>query len=284
MAMLLTGKVKDLGGFSVRRVLPHSKKRMVGPFIFFDHMGQAEFQPGDGIDVRPHPHIGLATITYLFEGEILHRDSLGTVAEILPGDVNIMVSGSGIMHSEREPIEVKSKVHRVAGIQSWIALPKAMAEAAPSFTHVSRHDLPCFVKEGVMKRLVVGEAEEMVSPAKIPSPGFYLDVLAQKGRVVTRPNPDQECMVYIVFGEIDVNGSQYQEGDSLLLDSTDTIAAVSNSRMIMIGGTKWDEVPHIEWNFVAFDRDRIEQAKADWRAQRFPTISGDDQEYMPLPE
>ncbi len=283
MAILLKTRQKDLDGFFVRRILPNAAKRMVGPFIFVDHMGPADFDAGDGIDVRPHPHIGLATITYMMEGSLLHRDSLGNNLEILPGDVNWMTAGKGIVHSERETIEVKSKPHRLNGMQCWMALPKALAEIAPSFTHIKRAQLPHYMHDGVLKRLIAGEAHGLTSPIKTYSPMFYLDVLAKANRTIARPNTEQECMVYILDGQVEIDKQNYEAGDVVLLEEETCMLANSNCRLLMLGGESWPEVPHIEWNFVSFDRERIEKAKQDWREQRFPTIPGDDNEYTPLP-
>jgi len=284
MATPLQGRTKDLDGFSVTRILPSSTKRMVGPFIFLDHMGPADFAAGDGIDVRPHPHIGLATITYLMEGSLLHRDSLGNQLEILPGDVNWMTAGRGIVHSERETLEVKAAPHRLNGMQAWVALPKEYAEIAPSFNHIKRCELPHFMHAGVQMRLIIGEAYGMTSPIKSYSPMFYLDVLARAGTTIERPNPTQECLVYLLDGGMRIGNNEYSTGALVLLDDNEQqIKAMTNCRVLLYGGEAWPETPHIEWNFVSFSRERIEQAKADWREQRFPKIPGDDAEFTPLP-
>lgn len=284
MTISLNGKPKDLDGFSVKRILPHAKKRMVGPFIFIDHMGPADFAPGDGIDVRPHPHIGLATITYMFEGSLLHRDSLGNNLEILPGDVNWMTAGRGIVHSERETIEVKASDHRLNGMQCWVALPQAMAEIEPSFNHIKRAELPHFMKDGVLKRLIVGEAFGMTSPIKTYSQMFYLDVMAKSGKTVERPDSEQECMIYVVQGEISINGEDFPAGEAILLEKETEITARTNCRLLMLGGSAWPNIPYIFWNFVSFSKERIEQAKEDWRENRFPGIPGDREEFTPAPD
>lgn len=283
MAKALRGHQKDLDGFSVTRILPHANSRMVGPFIFLDHMGPADFAAGEGIDVRPHPHIGLSTITYLFEGSLLHRDSLGNNLEILPGDVNWMTAGRGIVHSERETIEVKAQAHRLNGLQSWLALPRGMADIAPSFTHIKRCELPHFMHDGVVIRLIAGEAYGLTSPLKTYSPMFYVDVLAKQGKEVERPNPHQECLVYVLSGEIELGEELVTAGQVRLLEDERGFTAHENARVVMLGGDAWPEVPHIYWNFVAFDRNRIEQAKDDWQHGRFPTIPGDAEEATPLP-
>ena len=283
MTTVLKGHQKDLDGFSVTRILPHGAKRMVGPFIFMDHMGPAQFAAGEGVDVRPHPHIGLSTLTYMFEGSLLHRDSLGNHVEILPGDVNWMTAGRGIVHSERETIEVKAAEHKLNGLQCWLALPKTMAEVEPSFTHLQREHLPHYMKDGALIRLIAGEAFGMTSPIKTYSPMFYLDVLLKAGKAITRPKPEQECLAYIVDGNVVIDGEAYSQGSAVLLNANAHLTASTNTRMILLGGEAWPEVPFIEWNFVSFDQARIEQAKSDWIAQRFATIPGDNQEFTPLP-
>ena len=283
MTTVLNGHRKDLGGFGVTRILPNGAKRMVGPFIFMDHMGPAEFSAGEGIDVRPHPHIGLSTLTYMFEGSLLHRDSLGNNVEILPGDVNWMTAGRGIVHSERETIEVKAAAHRLNGLQCWLALPRAMAEVEPSFTHIKRAHLPHHMHDGTLIRLIAGEAYGMTSPIKTYSPMFYLDTLLKAGKVIQRPNPEQECLAYIVEGNVVINGEAYGQGSAILLDENTHVTASTHVRIILLGGQAWPEVPFIEWNFVSFDKARIEQAKNDWQAQRFANIPGDNQEFTPLP-
>ncbi len=283
MAVKLSSHSKDLGGFSVTRILPNIKARMVGPFIFVDHMGPADFSPGEGIDVRPHPHIGLSTITYLLEGSMLHRDSLGNNMEILPGDVNWMTAGRGIVHSERETIEVKSSPHRVNGMQCWVALPKQFAELEPAFTHIRRCQLPHYMKQGLLARLIAGEAYGMSSRLKTYSPMFYLDVLARAGRTIPRPNPSQECMVYVLDGRLSCDDEELSAGDCVLLEDHPELAALEHSRVLLLGGEAWDETPFIDWNFVSFSKERIEQAKQDWRDGHFAKIPGDSEESIPLP-
>lgn len=283
MAYLLNTREKDLDGFTVRRILPNAAKRMIGPFVFIDHMGPADFTAGEGIDVRPHPHIGLSTITYLMEGSLLHRDSLGNNLEIQPGDVNWMTAGKGIVHSERETIEVKSGQHKLNGMQCWMALPKDMAEVSPSFTHIKRASLPHHMFDGVLIRLIAGEALGLTSPIKTYSPMFYLDILAKPEKEISRPNPDQECMVYVLDGSVTIEGTPYEAGDVIILEDEQCINSTSHCRLLMLGGEEWPEVPILEWNFVSFDRERIEKAKDDWRELRFPKIPGDDNEFTPLP-
>ena len=283
MAKELIAKEHDLGGLTVKRVLPHFEKKMIGPFIFFDHMGPTQFKAGQGINVRPHPHIGLSTLTYLFEGGILHRDSLGNHLEILPGDVNWMTAGKGIVHSERETFEVRANAHAIDGLQCWIALPEEMAELEPSFIHVKKQQLPQIIFEDVMMRLVVGEAFGMSSPVKTYSPMFYLDIAACAGADIERPNPTQEAAVYIISGEISVAGIEYKAGQFVLFEEQDMgFSFLAPGRVVMLGGQKFDKTPYLKWNFVSFNKERIDQAVDDWRERRFPDIPDDNKEFIPF--
>ncbi len=283
MAKVLKAKEHDIGGLSVKRVLPNQAKFMVGPYIFFDQMGPNDFPAGQGINVRPHPHIGLSTLTYLFAGSILHRDSLGNNLEIQPGDVNWMTAGKGITHSERESFEVRANPHSISGLQCWVALPEHMAELEPAFSHTKKNDLPHITHEGVMMRLVVGEAYGLSSPVKTYSPMFYIDVVASEGSVIDIPNPNQETGVFTVCGDVTINGETYGPNQFILLEPGDEqITLASDGRFVMLGGDKFEKIPFIQWNFVSFSKERIEQAKEDWRAGRFPTIPGDDKEFIPL--
>ncbi|MFC4699932.1 pirin family protein [Glaciecola siphonariae] len=281
MATLLIAKEHDLGGLTVKRVLPHMQKKMIGPFIFFDHMGPTSFSAGQGINVRPHPHIGLSTLTYLFEGSILHRDSLGNHLEIFPGDVNWMTAGKGIVHSERETFEVRANPHAIDGLQCWVALPEKMCELEPSFQHVKKQQLPTLTKEGVMMRLIVGEAYGMSAPIKTYSPMFYLDVAACAQSFIELPHADQETALYVISGEVEVSGKCYKKGDFVLFDSNDTgFKFVEAGRVVLLGGEAFEVAPHITWNFVAYSRERIDQAIADWRAGRFPDVPDDNKEFI----
>ncbi len=292
MAQHLSAKEHDLGGLVVKRVLPHMQKKMVGPFIFFDHMGPSDFSAGTGINVRPHPHIGLSTLTYLFKGSILHRDSLGNHLEIFPGDVNWMTAGKGIVHSERETFEVRANPHHIDGLQCWVALPEHMVELSPSFQHVKKASLPHLIHEGVMMRLIVGEAYGMSAPVKTYSPMFYVDVAACAESIIARPNASsdksadesiQECAAYVVEGEIEIAGEHYTKGQFVLLDASDKeIVMTQSGRLILLGGEKFEKVPYLTWNFVAYTRERIDQAVNDWREQRFPIIPDDNQEFIPF--
>lgn len=283
MAQALNAVEHDIGGLFVKRLLPNQKKRMIGPFIFFDQMGPSRFPAGQGINVRPHPHIGLSTLTYLFEGSILHRDSLGNHMEIFPGDVNWMTAGKGIVHSEREAFEVRANKHSISGLQCWVVLPEEMAELEPAFNHVKKQDLPYLIHEGVMMRLVVGEAYGLSSPVKTYSPMFYIDIAASGGSKIHRPHTEQETAIFVVSGSISVDDIEYGEGEFVLFDDHDNEVLVNKcGRFIMLGGQKFETVPFIHWNFVSFKKERIEQAKENWKNGLFPKIPGDDKEFIPL--
>lgn len=278
--------VKDLGGFRVRRALPSEQRRMVGPFIFLDHMGPARFEPGEGMDVRPHPHIGLATLTYLVEGGIRHRDTLGTVADIAPGDVNWMTAGRGIAHSERTAPERRASGLRMQGIQSWIALPRAHEEDAPAFFHHDAGDLPHLDDQGVRLRLIVGHAYGQRSPVATDWSMVYADAALDAGRSLPLPDEHAERAVYVVDGEIEVAGEAFGAHRLLVFRPGDriTVRAKTASRLIVLGGEPMDGPRHLWWNFVHSSKDRIEAAKADWRAGRFGLVPGDDREFIPLPQ
>lgn len=276
---------RDLGGFTVRRVLPAAKLRNVGPFVFFDHMGPARFQRGEGIDVRPHPHIGLATVTYLFEGEILHRDSLGFEQPIRPGDVNWMTAGRGIVHSERVSAEVRATEHRLNGIQSWVALPKADEETEPSFFHHPADSLPEFTQGAATLRLIAGSAFGHTAPTKTFSRMFYVDALLPAGASVTLPSDYEERALYVADGAIDIDGETYTPGKMAVFAPGADVAfeAVKESRTMLLGGEPLDSPRHIWWNFVSSSKERIQQAKDDWANDRFARVPGDS-EFIPLPE
>jgi len=278
-------RTRDLGGFTVARVLPYAKRRTVGPFIFFDRMGPAEFPPGEGIDVRPHPHIGLATVTYLFDGEIMHRDDLGFEQPIRPGDVNWMTAGRGIVHSERTRDEIRDTDTTMFGIQSWIALPKDQEESDPGFFHHPAATLPEISRDGVEMRLIAGTAYGETSPVVTASPMFYLDVRMDAGASLKVTDEYAERAVYIVEGSISINGETHSENEMLVLasDTHVTVEAREASRVMLLGGAPIDGERHIWWNFVSSSKERIEQAKADWKEGRFGKIAGDD-EFIPLPE
>jgi len=287
VSRVLEGRARDLGGFSVRRVLPAGGLQTVGPFIFFDHMGPARLEPGAGVDVRPHPHIGLATVTYLFDGEFMHRDSLGTAQLIRPGDVNWMVAGRGIAHSERTPEELRqardgSGLH---GIQIWIALPRAAEETEPSFAHYPAAALPEIRRPGLQMHLIAGEAYGQRAPAVVFSPMFYLAARLEAGSEVELPEECRERAVYVAEGEIAVAGEHHGVGRMVVFEPEGpaTVHAVTASRVMLLGGAPLDGPRHIWWNFVSSSLERIERAKRDWREERFVAVPGDD-ERIPLPE
>jgi redox-sensitive bicupin YhaK (pirin superfamily) len=284
---VLEGRPRDLGGFSVRRVLPAGGQQTVGPFIFFDHMGPAIFAPGEGVDVRPHPHIGLATVTYLFEGEFMHRDSLGSAQLIRPGDVNWMVAGRGIAHSERTPPELRrapagAPIH---GIQTWIALPTAHEETSPSFSHHPAADLPEITGNGAQLRLIAGEAYGARAPAAVFSPMFYVEAILEAGATIELPDHYQDRAAYVVEGGVEVAGQHYAVGQMTVFAAAVpvTLRASGPARVMLLGGAPLDGPRHIWWNFVSSSRERLERAKLDWRDDRFAAVPGDP-ERIPLPE
>ncbi|MBE1287557.1 MAG: hypothetical protein GJ671_07570 [Alteromonadaceae bacterium] len=281
MPRLLKAKQHDIGGLYVKRILPNPEQKMVGPFVFFDHMGPGKFARGEGINVRPHPHIGLSTLTYLFCGSILHRDSLGNHLEIYPGDLNWMTAGRGIVHSERETLEVKASEHDIDGLQCWIALPPEKAEIAPDFVQVKKHQLPHYIHDGITLRLVAGDAYGMSAPFKTHSPLFYVDALLDAGKHIDKPHSHQETAVYVIYGEVDIGGEIYNQHDFVVLAKDKTITANQHSRVIILGGEPFAQKPLLEWNFVAYSKERLQKAKEDWRAGKFPSIPGDDHEFIP---
>lgn len=276
-------KMADLGQFTVRRSLPARQRRMVGPFVFFDHMGPAEFEPGRGIAVLPHPHIGIATITYLFQGEIIHRDSLGVEQPITAGAVNLMVAGRGIVHSERAGSDL-NELSSLHGIQSWIALPEALQEMAPAFTHYPAEDLPDIEMEGSRVRIIMGEAYGERSPVETFSRTLYLDVALQAGAKLTLPADEEELGFYVAEGSVEVDGVSITAGVMAIACPGQTVVlkGLEDTRMMVVGG---DSVGprRMFWNFVSTTRERIELAKQDWRDQKFDPVPGDD-EFFPLPE
>ena len=281
---LIEPHIQDLGGFQARRLLPSDVLTLVGPFIFFDHLGPAVFPPGRGVDVRPHPHINLATVTYLFEGVLLHRDSVGSVQEIRPGAVNWMTAGRGIVHSERTPDDERSKEAILHGIQTWIALPDEYEETDPWFRHHPATELPVWEDAGVSFTLIAGEACGRISPVEIFSPMIYLDVQLTPGTEFTLPGDYSEQAVYSVTEGLAIDGVLLAQHRLAVLTSGTpaNISASSTARCIVIGGEPVGE-RHKWWNFVSSQRDRIEQAKLDWREGRFGQVP-EETEFIPLPE
>jgi len=282
--LVIEPRPRDLGGFEVRRVLPYVKRRMVGPFVFLDHIGPAVFAPGTGVDVRPHPHVGLATVTYLFEGEMMHRDSTGAVRNIMPGDVNWMTAGRGIVHSERTAPDARARGFAMHGIQAWVALPVEAEETEPSFHHHGKDSLPMIDMDGVRLRLIAGTAYGKTSPVETFSPTFYLDAAMQGGSVLPLTGEHEERAVYIAEGAVEIGGEAYESGRMLVFapGAAAAIHAVADARLMLLGGANIGE-RHIWWNLVSSRPERIEQAKADWKERRFPPVPGET-EFTPLPE
>ena len=283
---LIVPRAVDLGEMTVRRALPSTKRQMVGPFIFFDQMGPAEFLTDQGIDVRPHPHINLATLTYLFEGEILHRDSLGTEQTIQPGAVNWMCAGRGIVHSERTSEERRRQGQRLFGIQTWMALPAAHEEVDPAFLHHGADALPIVDDDGVRARLIAGRAFGATSPLTTASETLYADVQLEAGAQVPIEVTYEERALYTVTGTIEVAGDAFEPGQLLVLRPGDviTVAARSGARFMLFGGAPMDGPRYIWWNFVSSRPERIKAAKEEWARGRFDTVPGDEAEFIPLPD
>jgi redox-sensitive bicupin YhaK (pirin superfamily) len=274
----------DLGGFVVRRVLPSQGRQMVGPFIFFDHLGPTQFAPGYGIDVRPHPHIALATVTYLFSGTLEHRDSLGTVREIRPGDVNWMSAGHGIAHSERTPQAARIPGEHVHGIQSWVALPDGQEDGEPTFVHYPAATLPTRVAQGVDLTIVAGEAFGMRSPVATLWPTLYAYAQFADGAVLEVPPDHGERAVYVVQGELAVGDLPVTVGQLAVLEpgTHPTLRATGETRAMLLGGERFPTPRYIWWNFVASSEERIERAKERWERQQFPPVPGET-EFIRLP-
>lgn len=286
-------RAKDIGGFEVRRALPAVKKRMVGPFVFFDHVGPAEFAAGEGgIDVRPHPHIGLATVTYLHEGEFRHRDSLGTDQMIYPGEVNWMIAGHGIAHSERTSDETRKAPHKLAGIQVWVGLPEMHEDCPPAFEHVKANALPKLIDTGVDATLIIGKAHGEEAPVKTFQDMFYLDAKLGAGKAMPLPDDMEERAAYVVSGSVETAGDTFTEGMMMVFrpgDKMSVRAGEAGAHVMLIGGESMDGPRHLWWNFVSSSKDKIAQAKRDWadpaaRAKRFALPPGDNDEFIPLPD
>ncbi|SNY52452.1 hypothetical protein SAMN06297280_2124 [Arsukibacterium tuosuense] len=281
--LIIEPRPHDLGGFTVRRSLPVRQKRSIGPWIFFDEMGAAEFAPGSGVNVRPHPHINLATVTYLFDGEILHRDSLGSYQPITPGDINLMVAGKGIVHSERERPQVTNSVHRLHGLQLWMALPEADEETEPAFYHYPATAIPATIIDGVPVRVLIGSAYGLHSPVKTFYQTLYLEATLQPGQSLVLPNAAERGL-YLVSGGLKLQDSQLAAQQLAVLGPAagGTITATAPSRIALIGGEAITKRV-MEWNFVSSRKERVEQAKRDWQQGHFPKVPGDEDEFIPLP-
>jgi redox-sensitive bicupin YhaK (pirin superfamily) len=278
-------KIHDLGGFQVRRLLPQLPTRRVGPFVFFDHLGPAGFAPGQGMDVRPHPHIGLATVTYLFEGAIEHRDNLGNVQTIRPGDVNWMTAGRGIVHSERTPAAERAAGQVMHGIQTWVALPQAAEEVEPEFYHHPAASLPTWQRDGVSLRLIAGEAFGEKSPVRTFSRMFHIAAEFAAGSVLRLPAEHVERCVYATDAALKVGETELPPQHMAILPAGATVEihATDAAHAILCGGDPLDGDRHLWWNFVSSSRERIEKAKADWQAMRYPPVP-DETEFIPLPQ
>ena len=289
---VIVPRARDLGGFEVRRALPAPKRQMVGPFIFFDQMGPAEFVTGKGIDVRPHPHIGLATVTYLYKGKIHHRDSLGTDSWIEPGAVNWMVAGHGITHSERADGDLLKRPHDLFGIQTWVALPKDAEDDPADFQHAAKDDLPFLEGEGKQVRLILGDAWGERAPVQTFSEMFYADAVLEAGASIPLPDNHEDRGIYVVEGSITVAGQDYAAGQMMVFrpgDAMSLTAGEAGARLMMLGGATLEGSRHIWWNFVASSKERIDAAKEAWRAGdwahgRFKLPPGDEDEFIPLPD
>lgn len=288
---LIIPRARDLGGFEVRRALPAPQRQMVGPFIFFDQAGPAEFLTGQGIDVRPHPHIGLGTVTYLYRGDFHHRDSLGTDQVIEPGAVNWMVAGKAVTHSERTSAAGRSGPSSLFGIQTWVALPESVEDTAASFEHHSKDSLPVLEADGITAKLIIGRAYGAVSPVSTFSDMFYLDVVLAAGAAVPLPQDHEDRGAYITMGEVEVAGVIYAAGQMMVFRPNDRVslrAGPNGARIMLLGGETLNGPRYIWWNFVASSKDKIEQARADWQAQKwgeglFDLPVGDRDEFIPLP-
>ena len=285
IAQVVESRKRDLGGFEVRRVLPWGGGRMVGPFIFLDQLGPVAFAPGQGIDVRPHPHIGLATVTYLFEGELVHRDSLGVVQTIRSGDVNWMTAGRGIVHSERTGAELRASGQRMHGLQSWVALPVEFEEAEPAFDHTPAAKLPEQDRDGVRLRVIAGRAFGLASPVQACSEMFYVDAAMSAGAALDVPAEYTERAAYVLQGKVSAEGQDFDSGTLLIFTagSTAHLVAKGASRVALLGGAPLEGERHIWWNFVSSSKERIEQAKRQWASGTFPQVPGET-EFIPLPE
>jgi redox-sensitive bicupin YhaK (pirin superfamily) len=284
--MIIEGRQRDIDGLPLVRTLPSPKRRLVGPFIFFDHVGPAELSPGQGLDVRPHPHINLATVTYLFDGEFTHRDSLGFEQVIRPGAINWMTAGRGIVHSERTPRELRETGSRLHGLQIWVALPKEKEEVEPDFHHHPAETLPTVETEGSVLRVLAGTAFGRTSPVRTLSPLFYVEARLPAGARVPLPADHRDRAAYVVEGAVSCAGERAHRAQMIVLNerAEPTLLAEEPSRVMLLGGEPLDGERHVYWNFVSSSEERIERAKLDWQNGRFPRVPGDETEFIPLPD
>ena len=284
--LMVIPNAKDIGGFEVRRALPTARRRLVGPFIFFDRMGPALLRAGQALDVRPHPHIGLATVTYLFDGKIRHRDSLGTEMVIAPGDVNLMTAGRGIVHSERTPEELRGAPMSVSGLQTWLALPDGKEEVAPLFENTASIELPKFDDAGASGHIVIGAFDGLRSPVRAASDTLYADIRLKPGASVRIPADAEERAIYTLDGTVSISGDRFPDNRLLVFKPGDEIVVSSENgaHFMLFGGASLGSKRYIWWNFVSSSKERIEQAKEEWKTGRFDIVPGDDKEFIPLPE
>lgn len=283
---VIVPRARDIGDFEVKRALPSAQRQMVGPFIFFDQFGPVLMKAGQGMDVRPHPHIGLSTVTWVFDGIIQHKDNLGFDQSIRPGELNWMTAGKGIVHSERTPPKERSAGQKVYGIQSWVALPKQHEETAPKFEHVADTALPILEDAGRKLRLIAGSLYGATSPVRTHSDLFYADVTLAPGARLPLTAEHEERGIYITEGSLTIGGVRHEEGRLLVFRPGDeiTIASETGARFMLLGGEPMDGPRYIWWNFVSSSRDRIEAAKDDWKQARFKIVPGDEKEFIPLPD
>jgi redox-sensitive bicupin YhaK (pirin superfamily) len=283
--IVIEARPRDLGGFSVRRVLPSIRRRLIGPFIFFDHMGPADLPLGQGLDVRPHPHIELSTVTYLFRGEIDHRDSLGSTQTIRPGDVNWMLAGRGIVHSERSSPESRRAAVHIHGIQSWVALPLDREQVDPRFEHHPAATIPKVRLDGASLDIVAGTAYQERSPVGVSSPTLYVHAEIEAGARLAVDDTHEERAMYVVEGGVSCGGRTFRPGTMIVLraGANAAIGAHERSRVMLVGGARLDGERTIDWNFVSSSEERIERAKSEWRSGKFPKVPGDEVEFIPLP-
>ena len=282
---LLVGRSRDIGGLEVKRVLPHATRQMIGPFIFFDQMGPNEFITEGGIDVRPHPHIGLATLTYLFSGEIFHRDSIGSSESIKPGDVNLMISGKGITHSERTPKGIQVP-YKLFGLQCWIALPKSHEAMKPEFHNLKKKEVPSVVTKNMMANIVLGSAYGKTSTLKNIFNGVFIEIKVKNNNIIELPKNIEEYGIYLLSGKLEIKGRVINAGEMLVLTnkSNQTISALENCHFILLGGDTMNERRYLWWNFVASDLKLIERAKENWVNKKFIMPIDDADEFIPLPK
>ena len=284
---LIIPRSSDIGGFAVRRALPTSRRRLVGPFIFFDRMGPAVLRAGEALDVKPHPHIGLSTVTYLFDGEIKHRDSLGTELVIRPGDINLMTAGRGIVHSERTPENLRGHPLSMSGLQTWLALPDRMEEMAPAFAHTARAEMPLIDIDGASGRVVIGSFEGLLSPVAAFTDTLYVDLTLTPGSRFPFPAVHEERAIYILSGSLVVAGDRFAADQLLVFRPGDDITLEGGEKgchIMLFGGAALSSKRYIWWNFVSSSKERIEQAKEEWRTGRFDIVPGDEEEFVPLPQ